>query len=106
MKSEPARLIGAVVALSAATFALLALLGVGYDPELSAGVETFIKALGGVLVIAVPLIQAEITRRKVYAPDTVQEKVAEAEADGKRAALSGYLPKDGRREIVRPGNMP
>ena len=79
-KREPARIVVALVALAGAILIALPLIGVQVDPGLPDAVENVIYAAGAVGAIVAPLVQAEITRRKVYSPATVDEVVAETKA--------------------------
>ena len=64
----------------AAILIALPFVGVQVDPGLPDAVENVIYAAGAVGAIVAPLLQAEITRRKVYSPATVDEVVAETKA--------------------------
>lgn len=84
-KREPSRLIGALVALSIAIFGLLTVLGVTYSPDLPVAVERVIYAVGGIVVIVAPIIQAELTRQRVWSPASHDQQLTAAKERALRA---------------------
>lgn len=80
-RREPARIVGFVAALMA--------LLVAFSVPLTDDQQ---KAVLAVVTATLALIQAEVTRANVYAPETVERIEDEAFAEGHSAAYSGYVP--------------
>lgn len=87
--AEPSRLVGTICAVVVAGFGILAMMGIGFDPNLPNMVIAFIMALG----TAYPLVQAEITRSRVYSPDSV-EKIKKAAYEAGKAGEDEPTVKD------------
>jgi hypothetical protein len=62
---EPARLIGLFATLASGILTILVMLGIAVPDGLDQQVQDVIKTMGAIATIAIPLIQAELTRRKV-----------------------------------------
>lgn len=69
LQTEPARLMGAITAI------LGLVVGAGIMSQVRA--DAWIMIIGVLLPVLLPILQTTLTRRNVYAPDTVQE-VADA----------------------------
>lgn len=80
-RREPARIVGFVSAL----IMLLIAFNVPVTDEQKAAILAIVTA-------GLALLQAEVTRANVYAPETVERIEDEAFAEGHSAAYSGYVP--------------
>ena len=78
--AEPSRLVGSICAVVVLGFGILAMMGIGFDPDLPNMVIAFIMTAGATL----PLVQAELTRNRVYSPDSTEQAVDAAYAAGRR----------------------
>lgn len=76
---EPSRKVGAIVTLITAVFGLLVASGIAIDPSLQDAVINLVLALA----VVIPLIQAEITRAKVFSLESARELVRRAYEAGK-----------------------
>lgn len=83
MRREPAAIVGAIAALVQAALVV----AVAFGLHLTADQITALAALAAVVV---PLVQAIVTRSKVYAPATVDAAVAAADADPE---VGAYQPR-------------
>lgn len=93
MHSEPAISVASITAAVTAVLALLVSFGVSLSPDQQ-------LAILGVVAVVGPLVVGLVTRGRVYAPETVEERILDAEAVTAAADADPSSPFT----LARPGD--